>query len=62
MNEVAAKELSNRAMIEENEAHYSIVIDGGVLKEWVGIGWIELRPATQEDQAEYPMVRRNSDA
>jgi hypothetical protein len=30
------------------------VIDGDRLMEYVGIGWIELRPATAEDRKRYP--------
>lgn len=58
MNTVHARELSNLKMVEGNEDKYSIVIDDGVLKEWVGIGWIELRPAIKADCEKYPTVDR----
>ena len=31
-----------------------IVIDGDKVMEYVGIGWVELRTATQKDREEYP--------
>lgn len=58
MNTVAARKLSNIAMVNGNENKFEIVIDGNVLKEWVGIGWIELRIATKHDQKLYPTVER----
>ena len=47
-------------MVNGNETKYKIVIDNGVLKNWVGIGWIELRKATPQDQDKYPTVTRSS--
>jgi hypothetical protein len=55
---VHAKELSNIKMVEGNEHTYNIVIDNGILKEWVAIGWIEVREATPEDFKRYPTVKR----
>lgn len=34
----------------------TIVIDGKRLMEYVGIGWIEIRKATKEDQKKYPKL------
>lgn len=59
MIEVAARDLNKVRMIEGNEKLYRIVIDEGVLKEWVGIGWIELREAKASDAEKYPTVTRN---
>jgi hypothetical protein len=55
---IPAKELTNRAMVKGNEHLYSIVIDNGILKEWVAIGWLEVREATPEDFKKYPVVER----
>lgn len=59
MKTVEARELGNLRMVEGGEKKYQIVIDSGLVKEWVGIGWIELRKATFEDREQYPIVTRN---
>ena len=58
MNKVPARELSSYNMVNGNESKYRIVVDGDIIKEWVGIGWIELRKATPEDSENYPVVER----
>lgn len=55
-SQVIRSELSNLKMVSGNEAKYSVVIDGGVRKEWVGIGWIEAGPAIPADFDVYPVV------
>jgi len=60
VNEVSARELSSMAMVGGNETKYRIVIDDDILKEWVGIGWIELRTATPSDTEKYPTVTREN--
>ncbi len=50
---VKRSELSNFKMVSGNENKYSIIIDSDIVKEWVGIGWIELRNATKEDYKKY---------
>ena len=57
MKEIPAKELTTSAMVARNESKYSIVIDCGIVKEWVGIGWINLREATPPDYDKYPTVK-----
>jgi hypothetical protein len=56
---VQARRLSNLAMANGYEKLYTIVIDNNVVKEWVGIGWIELRKATTKDLNKYPIVERS---
>ena len=58
METVKATELSKLRMVAGNEKIYDAVIDEGVLKEWVGIGWIDIGPATEEDHKKYPTVVR----
>lgn len=58
MKTISAKELNNLAMINGNENKYRIVVDNNIVKEWVGIGWIELHKATKEDKELYPTVLR----
>jgi len=53
---IPAREFTNLAMINGNEKTYSIIVHNGVVKEWVGFGWIVLHPATPEDLAKYPTV------
>lgn len=51
---VRRAELSNLRMVAGGEKRRSKVIVEGVLKEWVGIGWITLRQATAHDKRTYP--------
>lgn len=53
---VDASLLSNLRMTAGNEKKYPTVIDNGVVKKWVGIGWIRLREATKPDLSKYPTV------
>ena len=56
---VKVTELSNIRMAGHNEKEYPVVIDNGILKEWVAIGWIDLREATQKDYKKFPSVERD---
>lgn len=58
MKTVDAAELSRFRMVAGNEKKYSAVIDDGMLKEWVSIGWVNIRPATDEDHKKFPIVTR----
>ena len=49
-------ELSNLRMVAGNEKKYSTVVIDGLVKTWVGIGWITEREATAEDMKTYPVV------
>lgn len=42
------------AMVAGNEKEITHVIVNGTLKQWVGIGWVDLREATREDYTQYP--------
>lgn len=57
---VHVSELSRLKMVAGNETRYRCVIDGDALIEWVGFGWIMIRPATPEDRRSYPRVVRGS--
>ena len=46
-------------MAGHNEKKYPAVIDNGILKEWIAIGWIDLRKATKEDHKKFPVVERD---
>lgn len=51
-------EISNLSMTAGNEKTLGRVIDMGVVKRWVGIGWVDERAATDADQMIYPKVAR----
>lgn len=53
---VKASELSNLKMVAGNEKKYSAVIIDGSKKQWVGIGWVDEGPATDDDRRKYPEV------
>ena len=44
-------------MTAGKEKKLSKVIHEGKVKEWVGIGWVELREATAEDREKIPEVK-----
>jgi hypothetical protein len=58
MKTVQAKEVSKFKMVGGNEKKYKAVIDDGILKEWVGIGWVDVRKATKKDFEKFLVVQR----
>lgn len=54
---VKRSKLSSLKMVAGNEGLYTKVIDGGRLKEWIGIGWIDIGMATEEHRTLYPTVK-----
>ena len=56
---VQRNELSNIRMVAGNEKKYKKVILDGMVKEWIGIGWIDLRKATAKDKKKFPTVKDN---
>lgn len=58
VNVVQAAKLSNVRMVADSAKKISRVIHDGQLKEWVGIGWIDLREPTENDRKKYPTVRQ----
>ncbi len=57
MKKIKRSELSNLRMVAGNEKKYSIVIIDGILKEWVGIGWVGEGKASIEDKRKYPTAK-----
>ena len=55
---VEASELSKFKMAAGGEKRYDCVIDEGILKDWVGIGWVDVRTATKNDYKKFPVVTR----
>ena len=58
MTKIAASKVTNMAMVNGNEGLYKVVIDKGIVMEWVGIGWIEIRKANPGDYRKIPEVER----
>lgn len=56
MKTVRRSELSNIRMAGGNEKKYTMVILNDSLQEWVGIGWVHIRLATDDDRKDYPTV------
>lgn len=57
MKKVKRSELTNFKMVAGNDEKYECVVVNGRLKEWVGIGWIDVRAATPNDLKRYPEVK-----
>jgi hypothetical protein len=53
---VLRSELSKLKMVAGNERKYRKVIVDRTVMEWVGIGWIILRPASGMDHDKFPVV------
>lgn len=56
MKTIPASKCSTIAMVNGGEKTHPRVIHSGQLKEWCGIGWIQLRKATERDTMLYPTV------
>jgi len=57
---VKSGELSFLRMVSGNEKIYDRVIDAGVVKQWVGFGWIEDGAPGPIDLATLPTVEHAS--
>ena len=53
---VKRSELGTLHMAAGNERKYNKVIVDGIVREWVGFGWIDLNKATEKDRQKYPTV------
>ncbi len=53
---VEPEELSTMKMSCGGPELYELVIDGGVLKRWVGIGWMDEGEPTEEQWETLPQV------
>jgi hypothetical protein len=53
---VTWKDVSNVAMVAGKERQYPTVIVDDRVKDWVAIGWVDLRKATEKDYDMYPIV------
>jgi len=55
---VNARELSNTKMSNGNVELFPKVIDHGIVKDWIGMGWVNSHAASEEDYFKYPEVKR----
>jgi len=55
---VNARELSNVKMSNGNVELFPRVIDDGMIKDWIGMGWVIDVAAKEEDYYKYPKVKR----
>lgn len=54
---VKSSDLTLLKMVAGGEKRHRIVVDtDGILKEWVGFGWISLRQASKADRERWPRV------
>ncbi len=56
MKTVKSSELASFRMVASNEKKYDRVIDKGVVKQWVGFGWVTEEAPTDEERATLPFV------
>jgi hypothetical protein len=56
---VHARDCSYLAMTAGNETKFSKVIDEGIVKQWVGIGWVDEGPEEYPRDKNLPRVVRN---
>ena len=61
MRTVMRSELTNIKMVAGNEKNYSTVIIDGIVKDWVGFGWVGDTEATDEDRAKFPQMVENDE-
>lgn len=54
---VKYRDVSTIAMVARNEGKIKKIIHEGEVKEWVGIGWVTLRKATDLDYRKIPEVK-----
>lgn len=60
MKTVKRSELTNIKMVAGNEKKYSTVIIEGIVKDWVGFGWVGEDKATDADRAKFPEMVENA--
>ena len=58
MKKIKANRL-NPVSMSVDEKLPQLVIDDGILKRYVGIGWVDERMATPDDYKKYPTVKRS---
>jgi len=57
MKTVPIADLSTIKMTTGGEKKHSIVIHNGMVKQWVGFGWVTERKPTKKDREKYPEAK-----
>jgi hypothetical protein len=60
MKTVSYRDIATAVVAAGRGKRLNHVIHNGFLKQWVGIGWIEIRLATPADYEKYPQVEEMS--
>ncbi len=58
-NTVHARDCSTLAMTAGNERRFSKIVDDGIVKQWVGFGWVSEGPEEFPRDAKLPRVVRD---
>ena len=53
---VTRRAVGNVAMVNGNEKKHPRVILDGIVKNWIGFGWVDEGKATAADRKKYPTV------
>ena len=56
MNNTVKRRKCSTLLMGDGGGKEKTVIDDGWVKDYVGIGWLTLRPATEDDYKKYPTV------
>jgi hypothetical protein len=54
---IKAEECRIISMVAGNEKKFDKIIHNGLIKQWVGIGWVTEGPADSTDCDKYPIVK-----
>ena len=46
---IGERDITSFAMVDRNERIFTTIVHEGRRKEWVGFGWVDEGPATDED-------------
>lgn len=57
MKTVTRRQVGTIHMVQGGEKTHPIIILNGIIKEWVGFGWIGEDKATKKDKQKYPTVK-----
>jgi hypothetical protein len=56
---IHARECSSVAMVAGNEKRFTKIVDDGIVKQWVGIGWVSEGPEEFPRDKDLPRIVRD---